>query len=71
MFAKKESTSKLTKFILCVGKFKTCSTDSFDVDSLFTNIPLGDVLDLLERKLLISSENPFPVNCFIKLVRYE
>jgi len=43
---------------------------SFDVDSLFTNVPLDDVLDFLERKLSSFHQRiPIPVNYFIDLIR--
>lgn len=43
---------------------------SFDVDSLFTNVPLDDVLDFLERKLSSFHQRiPIPDNCFIDLIR--
>ncbi|XP_047493482.1 alpha-(1,6)-fucosyltransferase-like [Penaeus chinensis] len=43
---------------------------SSDVDFLFTNGPLDDVRDFLERELPSSSQKiPVPVNCFIRLIR--
>lgn len=41
----------------------------FDVNSLFTSVPLDDVLDFLEGKLSSSHKIPFPVNYFIDLIR--
>ena len=43
---------------------------SFDVSSLFTNVPLQPALEFLERKLLASSfEFDVPIECLIDLVK--
>ena len=58
-----------------INKIKSCNLTSgkmlsFDVDSLFTNVPIDDVLQFLKRKLPSTGVNlGMPIDVFVELVK--
>ena len=63
-------------FIEKLQEFQFSSSDhsaSFDVSSLYTNVPLDETIDLIAKKVyLVSSKNtpPFPFKVFTKLLKF-
>ena len=64
--------SQSTDFLDKVRNLPTCDAEllSFDVNALFTNVPLNDVLEFLERKLADRSDDlPIPADRLMDLIR--
>ena len=63
-------------FIEKLQEFQFSSSDhsvSFDVSSLYTNVPLDETIDLIAKKVYsVSSKNtpPFPIKVFTKLLKF-